>query len=175
MLNFILPVLKNPLTRMIGSKVIDGINHKMEKDKIIRAKEIEAVKTVSVEQVRQQEHSIKDEILTLLISAIFIFTFLPFSQPYMMKGFEILKSAPTFPVIKLPSGFKGPLPERNSKFPTCAVFTKFATGVAGLGSKIPMLSSLASGLKSDLTSTFLFCACGEPQDTRDSPKLKTSK
>ena len=36
----------------------------MEKDKIIRAKEIEAVKTVSVEQVRQQEHSIKDEILT---------------------------------------------------------------------------------------------------------------
>ena len=49
MLNFILPILKNPLTRMIGSKVIDGINHKMEKDKIIRAKEIEAVKTVSVE------------------------------------------------------------------------------------------------------------------------------
>ncbi len=95
MLKFILPVLKNPLTRMIGSKVIDGINHKMEKDKIIRAKEIEAVKTVSVEQVRQQEHSIKDEILTLLISAIFIFTFLPFSQPYMTKGFEILKSAPT--------------------------------------------------------------------------------
>ena len=95
MLNFILPILKNPLTRMIGSKVIDGINHKMEKDKIIRAKEIEAVKTVSVEQVRQQEHSIKDEILTILISSIFIFTFLPFSQPYMMKGFEILKSAPT--------------------------------------------------------------------------------
>ena len=92
MLNFVLPILKNPLTRMIGSKVIDGINHKMEKDKIIRAKEIEAVKTVSVEQVRQQEHSIKDEILTLLISAIFVFTFLPFSQPYMTKGFEILKS-----------------------------------------------------------------------------------
>ena len=44
---------------------------------------------------RQQEHSIKDEILTILISAIFIFTFLPFSQPYMTKGFEILKSAPT--------------------------------------------------------------------------------
>ena len=94
MLNFILPILKNPLTRMIGSKVIDGINHKMEKDKIIRAKEIEAVKTVSVEQVRQQEHSIKDEILTILISAIFVFTFLPFSQPYMTKGFEILRNAP---------------------------------------------------------------------------------
>ena len=35
MLNFLVPLLKNPLTRMIGSKVIDGINHKMEKDKII--------------------------------------------------------------------------------------------------------------------------------------------
>ena len=50
-------------------KVIGGIQHKMEKDKIIKAKEIEAAKTVSVEQIRQQEHSIKDEILTLLISA----------------------------------------------------------------------------------------------------------
>ena len=39
--------------------------------------------------------AIKDEILTLLICGIFIFTFLPFSQPYMTKGFEILKSAPT--------------------------------------------------------------------------------
>ena len=95
MLNFLLPVLKNPLTRIIGQKVIGGIQHKMEKDKIIKAKEIEAAKTVSVEQIRQQEHSIKDEILTLLISGIFIFTFLPFSQPYMTKGFEILKSAPT--------------------------------------------------------------------------------
>ena len=38
---------------------------------------------------------IRDEILTILISAIFVFTFLPFSQPYMTKGFEILKSAPT--------------------------------------------------------------------------------
>ena len=49
MLNFVLPILKNPLTRMIGSKVIDGINHKMEKDKIIRAKEIEANLIVLVE------------------------------------------------------------------------------------------------------------------------------
>ena len=40
MLNFILPLLKNPLTRMIGSKVIGGIQHKIQKDKIIREKEI---------------------------------------------------------------------------------------------------------------------------------------
>ena len=62
MLNFILPLLKNPLTRMIGSKVIGGIQHKLQKDKIIRAKEIEAASSldiakvgVQMEQVRQQD------------------------------------------------------------------------------------------------------------------------
>lgn len=95
MLNFILPILKNPLTRIIGQKVIGGIQHKIEKDKIIKAREIEAVKTISVEQIRQQEHSIKDELLTILICLIFIFTFIPHTQPSMTIGFEILKSAPT--------------------------------------------------------------------------------
>ena len=95
MLNFILPLLKNPLTRMVASKTIGAITHKMERDKIIRAREIESDKSVSIEQIRQQEHSIKDEILTLLICGIFICVFLPFTQPTMVRGFEILKSAPT--------------------------------------------------------------------------------
>ena len=93
MLNFILPVLKNPLTRMIGSKVIDGINHKMEKDKIIRAKEIEAVKTVSVEQIRQQENSFKDEWLVVVFSLVFMAHFVPQFQETMLRGWEILEYA----------------------------------------------------------------------------------
>ena len=75
MLNFILPILKNPLTRMIGSKVIGGIQHKMEKDKIIRAKEIQAANSVDIqkvkvqlEQVKQQEHSYKDEWLCIFFT-----------------------------------------------------------------------------------------------------------
>ena len=32
MLNFILPILKNPLTRLIGQKVIGGIQNKIETD-----------------------------------------------------------------------------------------------------------------------------------------------
>ena len=94
MLNFILPLLKNPLTQLVVQKTVGTIKNKIEVDKIIKAKEIESAKTVSIEQVRQQEKSIKDEILTILIGLIFVFTFLPFSQPYMMKGFEILKTAP---------------------------------------------------------------------------------
>ena len=69
MLNFILPILKNPLTRMIGQKVIGGIQHKMEKDKIIKAKEIEAIKTVNVEQVRASTTSWKDEYLVVIFGS----------------------------------------------------------------------------------------------------------
>ena len=95
MLNFVLPILKNPLTRMIGSKVIGGIQHKMEKDKIIKAKEIESIKQVSIEQIRSSNNSIKDEVLTIKIALIFLFCFLPYTQPFMEKGFEILKNAST--------------------------------------------------------------------------------
>ena len=46
-----LKLLSNPLTKIIANKTIGAIQHKLEKDKIIKAKEIEAVKTVSVEPV----------------------------------------------------------------------------------------------------------------------------
>ena len=35
MLNFILPLLKNPLTRIVAEKTVGAIQHKLEKDKII--------------------------------------------------------------------------------------------------------------------------------------------
>ena len=118
MLNFLVPILKNPLTRIVANKTIGAIQHKLEKDKIIKAKEIEAVKTVSVEQIRQQQHSIKDENLTILISGILICTFLPMTQPSMIKGFEILKSAPTefwWAVLIVFSGSFGMSTLRNIK------------------------------------------------------------
>ena len=94
MLNFILPLLKNPLTRIVVDKTVGAIQHKMEKDKIVRAKEIEAEKNVSVEQIRSSKNSIKDEVLTIKIALIFLCLFIPQTQPYMEKGFEILKNAP---------------------------------------------------------------------------------
>ena len=118
MLNFILPILKNPLTRIIGQKVIGGIQHKIEKDKIIKAKEIEAAQNISIAQINQQEHSIKDEILTILISGILICTFLPITQPSMIRGFEILKLAPTefwWAVLIVFSGSFGMSTLRNIK------------------------------------------------------------
>ena len=94
MLNFVLPLLKNPLTRIVVDKTVGAIQHKMEKDKIVRAKEIEAEKNVSIEQIRSSKNSIKDEVLTIKIALIFLCLFIPQTQPYMEKGFEILKNAP---------------------------------------------------------------------------------
>tara|TARA_R110000851_G_scaffold79214_2_gene174542 strand:+ start:212 stop:574 length:363 start_codon:yes stop_codon:yes gene_type:complete len=93
MLNFLLPILKNPLTKMVISKASSHFQHKAEKTKIIRAAEIEAAKTISVEQIRQQENSYKDEWLCFFFSIIFLCHFLPFTQDAMQRGWEILEFA----------------------------------------------------------------------------------
>ena len=100
MLNFILPLLKNPLTRMIGSKVIGGIQHKIQKDKIIREKEIQAANSVDIqkvkvqlEQVKQQEHSYKDEWLCIFFTILMGLHFWPPAQNAMDRGWDILQKA----------------------------------------------------------------------------------
>jgi len=95
MLNFLLPILKNPLSRLIISKTIDKVSHHLEKEKIIRVREIEAAKTVSVENIKASSSSFRDELLTIIISAILICCFLPYTQPSMIRGFEIMQQAPT--------------------------------------------------------------------------------
>ena len=93
MLNFVLPILKNPLTRLIGQKVIGGIQNKIEKDKIIKAREIEAAKTVSVEQIRASTSSWKDEYLVFIFGLVFVANFVPQLQEYMERGWDILSKA----------------------------------------------------------------------------------
>tara|TARA_R100000657_G_C4555434_1_gene26524 strand:- start:115 stop:510 length:396 start_codon:yes stop_codon:yes gene_type:complete len=93
-------LLGNPVAKLITEKTVGAITHKLEKDKIIKAKEIEAAKEVDVakisvqlEQVKQTANSWKDEWLVLFFSIIFIMHFLPWTQGYMITGWEILKSA----------------------------------------------------------------------------------
>ena len=57
-------------------------------------KEIESEQNVSIEQIKSSNSSIKDEVLTIKITLIFIALFIPYTQPWMEKGFEILKNAP---------------------------------------------------------------------------------
>ena len=93
MLNFLLPILKNPLSRMVVSKTIGAITHKMEKDKIIKAREIEAVKTVNLEQIKASTTSWKDEYLVVIFGLVFVANFVPYLQDYMERGWSILSQA----------------------------------------------------------------------------------
>tara|TARA_R110000787_G_scaffold93764_1_gene196094 strand:+ start:1573 stop:1935 length:363 start_codon:yes stop_codon:yes gene_type:complete len=93
MLNFLLPLLKNPLTKMVISKASSHFQHKAEKTKIIRAAEIESIKTISVEQIRQQEHSWKDEWLVVFFTLVLACHFIPYTQDTMQRGWEILEFA----------------------------------------------------------------------------------
>ena len=72
-----LGLLKNPFVKIIAEKTVGAITHKLEKDKIIKAKEIEATNKldiakvgVQLEQVRQQETSWKDEYLVVFYTII---------------------------------------------------------------------------------------------------------
>ena len=94
MLNFLMPLVKNPLVRLLVSKTIEKVSHHLEKEKIIRVREIEAAKTVSVENIKASSSSFRDELLTIIISAILICCFLPYTQPSMIRGFEIMQQAP---------------------------------------------------------------------------------
>ena len=93
-------LLNNPITKIVAEKTVGAIQHKMEKEKIIKAKEIEAAKQVDIakigvqlEQVKQTQTSWKDEWLVLFFSAIFLMHFLPWTQELMTRGWEIIGQA----------------------------------------------------------------------------------
>ena len=102
--------LKNPLVKFVANKTMGAITHKLEKDKIIKAKELEAannldVKKVEVqlEQVRQQQNSWKDEWLVLFFSIIFIL-FNKLIKPfyiifYKFEFFNVKYVTPKYPIF----------------------------------------------------------------------------
>jgi len=96
----LLGLLKNPFVKIIAEKTVGAITHKLEKDKIIKAKEIEAATKVDVakigvqlEQVRQQDNSLKDEWLVMFFTILMACHFIPFTQDAMQRGWEILEYA----------------------------------------------------------------------------------
>ena len=95
MWSFISLIFKNPLTNLLVDKTIGAINHSLEVKKLERIAEIEAAKVVSVEQVEASEKSLKDEYLTVFITIILGMAFIPNTQSFVIKGFDILKQAPS--------------------------------------------------------------------------------
>mgnify|MGYP001041519885 FL=1 len=88
-----LALLKNPLTKIIAEKTFGAIQHKLQKDKIVREKELDAVSQISIEQIKQQEHSWKDEWLVVFFTLLMACHFIPYTQDTMERGWAILQNA----------------------------------------------------------------------------------
>ena len=86
-------LLKNPLTKIIAEKTFGAISHKLAKDKIVREKELDAASQISIEQIKQQEHSLKDDWLCLFFTILMACHFIPYTQDAMQRGWEILEYA----------------------------------------------------------------------------------
>ena len=104
--------LSNPITKLVADKVIGAATHAMEKKKIIRQAEIEATANIDYakieaqkavhkaeqavlkQQVKSGESSLKDEWITLVFTILLICHFIEPLQPSMMRGWEMLGTAP---------------------------------------------------------------------------------
>ena len=85
---------KNPIFSLIADKTIGEINHYLEVKKIERVAELEAAASVSIAQVSASERSWKDEWLTIVFTGLLIAHFIPATEPYVIKGWGLLKQAP---------------------------------------------------------------------------------
>jgi hypothetical protein len=95
MLPFLGFLFKNPIAKLVVDKTIGAIQHNLEVKKLERVAEIEAAKTVQVQQVLSSEKSWKDEYLTIVFTAVLVAHFIPPAMPFMAQGWELLKSAPS--------------------------------------------------------------------------------
>jgi len=108
-----LGLLSNPITKLVADKVIGAASHAMEKKKMVREAEIQAIAQTDFAQIKKEEavakaqqsvmkaqvkasaKSWKDELLTIVFSGILIAHFVPYTQPHMVVGWELLGNAPT--------------------------------------------------------------------------------
>ena len=93
-------LMSNPIAKIVTEKTVGAIQHKLQKDKIIKAKEIQAAKEIDIakigvqlEQVRQTKNSWKDEWITVVFTLIFVAHFVGPLQPFMDRGWQILANA----------------------------------------------------------------------------------
>ena len=89
MLHFVLPLLKNPLTKLVAEKTIGAVSHKLKKDAIIREKEIQNAQNIDLQNVKSSDQTWRDEWLCVVFSLIFIAHFVGPLQDYMLRGWEI--------------------------------------------------------------------------------------
>tara|TARA_Y100001937_G_scaffold126216_1_gene194945 strand:- start:222 stop:590 length:369 start_codon:yes stop_codon:yes gene_type:complete len=93
MLNFVLPLLKNPLTKLVAEKTIGAVTHKLKKDAIIREKEIQNAQNIDIQNIKSSDQTWRDEWLCIAFSLLLLAHFVPQLQDAMQRGWEILETA----------------------------------------------------------------------------------
>ena len=107
-----LSILSNPITKLVADKVVSGAKHAMEKKAMVRNAELEAIKQTDFAKIKKEEamakadaavrkaqakaseSSFKDEFLVIFWCIVIACTFIPYTQPHMIAGWEVLKQAP---------------------------------------------------------------------------------
>jgi len=90
----LLSLLKNPLLKMGVEKVSSHFQHKAEKQKVIRAAEIEAAKDVDITRIKSQDQSYKDEILMLWLIGMLTTGWFPSTRENFREWVAIINDLP---------------------------------------------------------------------------------
>ena len=90
----LLKIFNNPLTKMVINKATDHFKHKAEKQKVIRAAEIEAAKDVDITRIKSQDQSYKDEILMLWLIGMLTTGWFPSTRENFREWVAIINDLP---------------------------------------------------------------------------------
>ena len=87
-------LLKNPLTKMVFNKASEHFKHKAEKQKVIRAAEIEAAKDVDITRIKSQNNTIKDEVLMFWLIGMLTTGWFPATRENFREWVAIINDLP---------------------------------------------------------------------------------
>ena len=90
----LLKLFNNPLTKMAMNKVSSHFEHKAQKQKVIRAAEIEAAKDVDITRIKSQDQSYKDEILMLWLIGMLTTGWFPQTRENFREWVSIINDLP---------------------------------------------------------------------------------
>ncbi len=90
----LLKLFNNPLVKMGINKVSSHFQHKAEKQKVIRAAEIEAAKDVDITRIKSQDQSYKDEILMVWLIGMLSTGWFPQTRENFREWVSIINELP---------------------------------------------------------------------------------
>ena len=82
--------IKNKQKMQIAEAQVKAEIKKIE----VQASEVKGDTNYDLEVLRNQKHTLKDEYALLIVTLPFVLSFIPFTQDYIVKGWQYLQQAP---------------------------------------------------------------------------------